>query len=188
YSTCGKGTKVIDVANVGETRLTLDRIEKHTTECQGRAGTFEDNVNGFIGTATHPAWTGEVHYSREVYIHEAENIINASIDREMRENWKGQSISCDRPEDLNITCATSNPDIAALSFDLIDGRGFNYRRTNTIRGWADSENLVPNAPANPTWNIRAGASGCKWREQDKWGCSVGSDGMTQRGIRERDYT
>jgi hypothetical protein len=185
YSTCTDTTEIEAVENAGDVRVDLDRIENHTTPCGGSAGSFTDVVNGFSGQVSHPIWTGDATYYREVYAHNVTNIMNASTNREITERWIGDTISCDRVEDLNITCNTSNP--ALSSFDLLDSTGFNYRRTNRIRGWANAESATPNDPQNPTWNFRADASGCEWREEDTWGCSVG-DRQTRTGRRDRDYT
>lgn len=186
YSTCGNSELIVDVNTAGDVRVGLDRVEEHTTPCGGSPGTFTDNVNGYNGNVTHPIWDGEATYTREVFSHNATNIQNVSVSREFTEQWIGQTISCDRVEDLNITCNTSNPDLSSLS--LTDDRGFNYRRTNRIRGWADPVANRPNDPRNPDWNFRAGASGCEWKEYDTWGCNKGSVGQISEGRRDRDYT
>jgi hypothetical protein len=134
---------------------------------------------------THDIWLGNAVYNREVYLQEATNIINASTDREEREAWYGSTIECQRQEDLHISCNAGYPSLAG--FPLDDNTGFHYRRNNSISGWADTVNIVPNAPANPNWNFRAAASNCQWRENDTWDCNVGSQGQTQQGQRDRTH-
>jgi hypothetical protein len=186
YTTCGLEVDVADIDGAGEVRVVLDRIERETTPCGGASGNFTDSVSGYTGTVSHPAWSGNASYYREVYMHEAQNIINASVDREMRERWYGDDMNCSRQEDLQVTCNSAYTGRSADT--LLDNRGFNYRRTNRINGWADPANLTPNDPSNPNWNYRAGASGCQWRQDETWGCNVGTLGQTQQGRRNRTHT
>lgn len=186
YDTCAEEFEVADIANAGDVRLNWLRTEAHTTDCGGSAGTFTDSADGFSGTVTHDIWLGDAVYHREVYEQEATNIINANTSREEREQWYGHSIQCQRQEDLNITCNTGYPALA--SHTLLDSRGYNYRRNNSINGWANTVNMTPNDPANPAWNFRGGASGCQWQEDVTWGCNVGSQGQTQGGERNRTHT
>jgi hypothetical protein len=186
YDTCAEEISVADIQNVNDVRLRFLRTEAHTTDCGGAAGTYSDSADGFSGTVTHDIWLGNAVYNREVYEQIAQNILNANTSREEREQWYGHTIQCQRQEDLNITCNTGYPALA--SHTLLDNRGYNYRRNNSINGWADTVNMTPNPPANPSWNFRGGASGCQWQEDVTWGCSVGSQGQTQQGERNRTHT
>jgi hypothetical protein len=193
YDTCEDAVDIAAVDNVGDVRLTWLRTEAHTTPCGGSAGNYTDSADGFSGTVAHDIWIGDAVYNREIYRQEVNNLtINTSTGdqgseyREERERWFGVSISCERQEDLNITCNTGYPALASNT--VTDPRGYNYRRLNTINGWLNASSAIPNNPANPAWNFQAGTSGCEWREDDTWTCNVGSEGQRQAGQRERTHT
>lgn len=187
FDTCGTPEEAIALDAISEVRTRLARVEVSRSPCGGDAGQFSDNINGHWGIAQHTAWDGEAIYNRDVYAHEMDDdlLVQSAENRTQRENWYGESIECSREETFNIECDTVYPGVGGQpGFRATDTTGFNYRRTNTISGWADSENLRPNPQANPLWNETR--SSCEWRETDRWRCSAGR--LVQNGERNRTHS
>jgi hypothetical protein len=189
FSTCAGEVDVAALQSIGEVEVTIERTENVTQPCGGTSGSFSDAVSGHAGIVQHTAWNGEAHYQRHIMRHNMDDALNINQTensrRNFRERWTGVSISCDRQERLNITCNSVYPQFTGSRYQSLDSRGFNYTRTNLIRGWANEVSLTPNDPQNPAWNYRGGQSGCGWREHERWSCSGGT--QVSQGHRTRDF-
>jgi len=128
FNTCGDQTDIEALEQIGEVRIGLEGMDTYSSACGGTAGNFLENLNGHTGTVTHPIWSGNVTYEREVFTHDMDdNLINASSEnRSHVEDWRGQSIECNRAEELFISCATVYPQLS--NYDPINANGFNFRR------------------------------------------------------------
>jgi len=69
FDTCSNPEQAAELQSIGEVRVNLAGLDTYTAACGGSAGTFQDNVSGFVGAANHPAWSGTATYEREVYNH-----------------------------------------------------------------------------------------------------------------------
>jgi hypothetical protein len=189
FDTCGLEISVAAVASISISDAVLESTETVTQTCGewlGGATSFEDSVDGDIGTAQADAWTGNVVLERETWTY----IVNTSggpvgpgcgdcEETTSVDAWKGLSIECARYEQLTIGCETRLPQYAdSTVYTDVDTLGFIYDRSNNVSGWADAENVEPNAPDNPSWT--GFDWGCSWQKDSEFDCDDFSetDGMT----------
>ncbi len=179
FQTCGVSIELAALQSIGSTTMELSEEEIVTRPCGGTPGSFEDSVDGDVGIATHPAWTGEAVYRRETWTYS----VNMDMDgdtagatcgscqnTESRERWTGLSLECSREEVLKIECETRLDQYSDREiYTPLTAGGFIYNRVNNISGWADPEELIPNEPDNPAWT--GSSFDCSWRKDAEWDCS-----------------
>lgn len=198
YDTCGLEVDVAAVASITISDAILESTETVTKDCSeilGGATTFEDSVDGDIGTAHADAWTGDAVYEREIWTYivstsggptgpgcgDCEETTSVDV-------WRGLSIECSRYEQLEIECETRLPQYAdATIYTDVDTKGFIYDRSNNVSGWADADAGTPNAPDNPSWT--GYDWGCSWQKDKEFDCAdfTETSGMTsvQTGAAKR---
>ncbi len=180
FETCGVSVELAALQSLSATALELIEEEIVTKPCGGTPGTFEDSVDGDMGIATYPAWSGEAVYKREVWSYSVATTTSAGgpgpgcgdcEEIETVEKWTGLSLECSREEVLKIECETRLPVYSDRElYTPVTAGGFIYNRINSVSGWADAENLVPNEPDNPDWT--GDSYDCSWRKDLNWDCSA----------------
>lgn len=189
FDTCGLEIEVAAIASVTISDAVLEETEVVTQTCEewlGGATTFDDSVDGDLGIAQADAWTGNVILEREIWTYTV-NTSGGPVgpgcgDCEQTTSvdaWRGLQIECARYEQLTIECETRLPEYADSSvYTDVETLGFIYDRSNNVSGWADAEELVPNAPDNPSWT--GFDWGCSWQKDVEFDCTdfTETNGMT----------
>lgn len=123
----------------------------------GGSGAGSASINGVSGALTYSAYGGTITHSRTM------DIVNPGDHGRSWGPWRGDTLSCSRTENLNISCANAYNGMGA--FTQVRNNGYNYTRNSNINGWADADALTPNAATNSNWTFNAATSGCVWRDE-----------------------
>jgi hypothetical protein len=123
----------------------------------GGSGAGTASINGVSGAVTYPAYSGTITHSRTL------DIVNPGDHGRGWGPWRGDTLSCSRTENLNISCANAYSSMGAHT--LVQNNGYDYTRSSSINGWADASTLTPNNPSIGSWTFNAATSGCRWREE-----------------------
>lgn len=149
----------------------VESTERAEVACGGepagsRAFTVLYKGTNYPGTQQYGAWSGTAVYMRHVYEAEyREGGSNETAKTGVRSNWVGDTLSCNRPETMTVSCNQLFPQFRDTTVYIpVNTAGLVLGRTNRIEGWENANELIPNPHLgnNDGWSRQS--IGCSWDE------------------------
>jgi hypothetical protein len=152
----------------------IEDVERAEVMCGGEAAgsrsmSLTYNGHAVSGTVQYGAWDGMATYIRNIYRAEYDAGEGSGGKKggvtDIRGAWMGDTISCQRPETLTISCNQAYPDYRNTSiYTPVTTGGLVLGRTNRIEGWRNAQNLEPNSPLSNDIGWARRSVSCAWDE------------------------